>query len=149
MTGIPFEMITLFGGSILGGVLKLWSQSMQYKAEAHKQQMEFNAVNKEAVEAARNFSPSESNGFHWTRRSIAIMATFAIIVWPKIVPVFWPDMTVSAGYLEFNPGFWFLKDGAEAVKWVVTDGLVITPLDTVVMTSILGLFMGSEIVKRR
>lgn len=149
MNGMPFEMITLFGGSVLGGLLKLWSQSQQFKAEAHKRQMELNAANADAVKAAREFSPAESNGFHWTRRAIAIMATFAIVVWPKIVPVFWPDLTVSAGYLEFNPGFWFFKDGAEAVKWVVTNGLVITPLDTVVMTSILGLFMGSEIVKRK
>lgn len=149
MTGIPFELVTMLGSSVLGGVLKVWGQSQQFKAEAHKRQMEVNMANAKAVKEAREFVPEKSTGFHWTRRTIAILATFFIVCWPKIVPVFWPEVTVSAGYTAWNPGFWFFKEGAEAVKWVVTDGLVITPLDTNLMVAIVGLFMGSEIVKRR
>lgn len=150
MTGIPFELITMLGSTALGGLMKLWSQSQQYKAEEHKRQMELNALASGAVEKARDFvGPERSTGFHWTRRTIALLATFFIVCWPKIVPVFWPDMTVTAGYMDWNPGFWFLKDSGEAIKWVVTNGVTITPLDTNLMSAVIGLFMGSEVVKRR
>ena len=60
--------------------------------------------------------------------------------------VFWPDLDVYVGYTQFNPGFLFLE-GKEVVEWKQLKGLVITPLDTHLLSAIVGLYFGASIVK--
>ena len=76
------------------------------------------------------------------------MAVFAVIVWPKAVAVFWPEIPVNVGYTEFNPGALFgLFEGSEEIKWQSLKGLVITPLDTHLLSAIVGLYFGASMVK--
>ena len=66
--------------------------------------------------------------FAWTRRLIALSAVFAIIVLPKLVAVWYPEVTVIVGYTEMNGGFWnWLFGPAESTMWVSARGFVITP----------------------
>ena len=102
------------------------------------------SAQRKAINDARKY---ESKGFQVTRRIIAISAVFAIIVWPKIVAVFWPDIPVNIGYTEWNPGFLFFTEGKEAIKWQALTGLVITPLDTHLLSAIVGLYFGASMVK--
>ena len=36
MFGLPVEMITMLGSSVLGGVMTIWGQSIKAKQEAQK-----------------------------------------------------------------------------------------------------------------
>jgi hypothetical protein len=88
----------------------------------------------------------ENKGFQVTRRIIALSAVFAVIVWPKVVAVFWPEVPVVVGYTEWNPGFLFFE-GSEETTWQAVKGLVLTPLDTHLLSAIVGLYFGASMVK--
>jgi hypothetical protein len=96
------------------------------------------------VEKARTY---ENKGFQFTRRIIALSAVFAIIVWPKIVPVFF-DTSVWITWTELSRGFLFLIEQKEVVLDKEFFGVVITPLDTHLMSAIIGLYFGGSLVKR-
>ena len=142
--GLPVEMITMLGSSLLGGVMSIWGQSIKAKQEEQKMLMERANFQMKSVESARTY---ENKGFQVTRRIIALSAVFAVIVWPKIVAVFWPDVGVTVGYTQWNPGFLFLTEGTETTTWQTMKGLVLTPLDTHLLGAIVGLYFGASMVK--
>jgi hypothetical protein len=143
------EIATLMANTLLGGVLKIWSVKSQIAAERHERQMEIGRFQGDMVSEAREFGSKKGNsGFSWTRRTIALLCVFFIICWPKIVPVFWPECPVVISYSQFVPEGLFSTEH-ELTKWVVSEGLVTTPLDNMVIMSLLGLFFGHEIAKRR
>jgi hypothetical protein len=74
---------------------------------------------------------------------------FAIVLLPKLMPLFQPDVSVIVGYLEFKPGFLFIPE-KEIMKWVTlsSNSLVITPLDTNLVSAIIGLYFGGSLVKK-
>jgi succinylglutamate desuccinylase len=124
--------------------MTLWSQSQKAKQAAFDRAITGLAAQSEATDLARRY---ENTGFQVTRRIIALSAVFAVIVWPKIVPVLFPDMTVIVGYTQWNPGFLFFTEGSEAVTWQHMRGLVLTPLDTHLLSAIVGLYFGASMVK--
>jgi hypothetical protein len=144
--GIPFEMITMLGSTVLGGVMSIWSQSIKAKQAEQKMLIQRAEVQTEAFKEAREY---ENVGFQWTRRIIALTAVFAIVVLPKILPLVTPDAHVIVGYTEFKPGFLFLE-GKDVMKWVpmAHKGIVITPLDTNLVSAIIGLYFGGSLVKK-
>ena len=137
---MPFEMITMLGSTVLGGVMSIWSQSIKAKQAEQKMLIQRAEVQTEAFKEAREY---ENVGFQWTRRIIALTAVFAIVVLPKILPLVTPDAHVIVGYTEFKPGFLFLE-GKDVMKWVpmAHKGIVITPLDTNLVSAIIGLYFG-------
>ena len=142
--GIPFELITMLGSGLLSGVMTLWSQNQKSKQEAFQRAIDGLAAQSQATDLARRY---ENKGFQVTRRIIALSAVGAIIVWPKVIAVFWPEIPVTIGYTEWNPGFLFITEGKELVKWQALKGLVITPLDTHLLSAIVGLYFGASMVK--
>jgi len=96
------------------------------------------------VDKARTY---ENKGFQWTRRIIALTAVFFVIAWPKIVPVLL-DIPVILTWTEFKPGFLFLIEKKEILMDRAFAGVVITPLDTHLMSSIVGLYFGGSLVKK-
>ena len=142
--GIPLELITMLGSGLLSGLLTLWSQSQKAKQSAFDRAIAGLSAQSEATDMARKY---ENKGFQITRRVIVISSVLAVIVWPKVVPVLWPNIPVNIGYTEWNPGFLFFTEGAEAVKWKALEGLVITPLDTHLLCAIIGLYFGASMVK--
>ena len=143
---MPFEMITMLGSTVLGGVMSIWSQSIKAKQAEQKMLIQRAEVQTEAFKEAREY---ENVGFQWTRRIIALTAVFAIVVLPKILPLVTPDAHVIVGYTEFKPGFLFLE-GKDVMKWVpmAQKGIVITPLDTNLVSAIIGLYFGGSLVKK-
>ena len=141
---MPFEMITMLGSTILGGVMSIWSQSI--KAKQAEQKMLLARAEKQAklFKEAREY---ENPGFQWTRRIIALTAVFAIVLFPKLLPLLQPDASVIVGYLEFKPGFLFIPE-KEIMKWITlsSNSLVITPLDTNLVSAIIGLYFGGSLV---
>lgn len=142
--GIPLELITMLGSSLLGGFMTMWSQNMKAKQEAFQRAIDGLAAQSKATDEARRY---ENKGFQLTRRIIALSAIGAIIVWPKVVPVFWPDLPVIVGWTEWNPGFLFFSEGTEDTVWKSMKGLVLTPLDTHLVSAIVGLYFGASMVK--
>ena len=144
---MPFEMITMLGSTVLGGVMTIWSQSI--KAKQAEQKMLLARADKQA-EIFKEAREYENTGFQWTRRIIALTAVFAIVVLPKILALVSPDAHVIVGYTEWKPGFIFFE-GKDVMQWVpmAHKGIVITPIDTNLVSAIIGLYFGGSLVKKR
>ena len=143
MMGIPLELVTMLGSSLMGGVMTLRGQSAKAKQDSFQRAIEGLSAQSKATDLARRY---ENKGFQVTRRVIALSAIGAVIVWPKVVAVFWPEIGVTVGYTSWSPGFLFFE-GSEEVKWQAVKGLVLTPLDTHLVSAIIGLYFGASIVK--
>ena len=141
----PFEIITMLGSTLISSLLSLWSQRMKAKQDEQKMLLQRADMQLTAVDAARNV---ENVGFQWTRRIIALSSIFAIIILPKLVAVYYPDVDVTVGYTVFNPGFLFFTDGREVFEWITFQGLVITQLDTNLVSAIIGMYFGGSLVKK-
>ena len=141
----PFEIITMLGSTLISSLLSLWSQRMKAKQDEQKMLLQRAEMRMEAVDAARNV---ENVGFQWTRRIIALSSIFAIVILPKLVAVYYPDVDVTVGYTVFNPGFLFFTDGREVFEWITFKGLVITQLDTNLVSAIIGMYFGGSLVKK-
>ena len=144
MFGLPVEMVTMLGSSMLGGFMTIWGQSIKAKQAEQKMLLARGKFQMDAIEKARKY---ENEGFQWTRRIIALTAVFFIIVWPKIVPVFF-DVSVFLTWTEFSRGFLFLIEQKEMLVDRKFAGVVITPMDTHLMASIIGLYFGGSLVKK-
>tara|TARA_R100000353_G_scaffold20829_1_gene18703 strand:- start:3859 stop:4302 length:444 start_codon:yes stop_codon:yes gene_type:complete len=146
--GFPFEIITMLASTILGGVMSIWAESRKAKAENEKLLItrgEFDMkARKQSIEAGQ-----KDKGFAWTRRIIALSSVFAIVVFPKLVAVYYPDVLVTVGYTQWNPGFWFFQEGREIFEWITFEGLVITQLDTNLVSAIIGMYFGGSLAKGR
>ena len=130
--GLPVEMITMLGSSVLGGVMSIWGQSIKAKQAQQKMLLARGKFQMDEIDKARRY---ENTGFQWTRRIIALTAVFFIIGWPKIVPVFF-DTSV------------YLTEQKEITMDKEYFGVVITPLDTHLMSAIIGLYFGGSLVKK-
>ena len=139
-------MITMLGSTVLGGVMSIWSQSIKAKQAEQKMLLARADVQQKGFKEAREYG---NEGFQWTRRIIALPAVFAIVLLPKLMPIFQPDVSVIVGYLEFKPSFFFLPE-KEIMKWVTlsSNSVVITPLDTNLVAAIIGLYFGGSLVKK-
>ena len=143
---MPFEMITMLGSTVLGGIMSIWSQNIKAKQAEQKMLLQRAEVQTAAFKEAREY---ENVGFQWTRRIIALTAVFAIVVLPKILPLVSPDAHVIVGYTEWKHGFLFFE-GKDVMQWVpmAHKGIVITPLDTNLVSAIIGLYFGGSLVKK-
>lgn len=147
MFGLPLELITMLGSTVLGGVMTVWGQSIKAKQAQQAMLMERANFNAKQVNRARDAGKNDKH-FAWTRRLIALSAVFAIIVLPKMVAVFYPDVSVIVGYTEVKGGFMnWLFGGGDVVKWQSAQGFVITPLDTHIVSAIVGLYFGAGFTK--
>ena len=141
----PFEIITMLGSTLISSLLSLWSQRLKAKQDEQKMLITRGEFQLKAVDAARNV---ENVGFQWTRRIIALSSIFAIVILPKLVAVYYPDVDVTVGYTLFQPGFLFFTDGREVFEWITFQGLVITQLDTNLVSAIIGMYFGGSLVKK-
>ena len=135
----------MLGSTLLSSVLSIWAQSRKAKDDQQKLLITRGEFEMKAVKAARQV---KDKGFQWTRRIIALSAIFAIVVLPKLVAVYYPDVDVTVGYTNWKPGFWFLVEARERFEWITFQGLVITQLDTNLVSAIIGMYFGGSLVKR-
>ncbi|UAW58932.1 hypothetical protein CRP207_gp42 [Roseobacter phage CRP-207] len=138
----------MLGSTVLGGVMSVWGQSIKAKEAQQKMLMERASFNAKQVAMARDAGKNDKH-FAWTRRLIALSSVFAIIVLPKLVAVFYPEVSVIVGYTEIQAGFldFIFGPGEEMVKWKYAQGFVITPLDTHIVSAIVGLYFGAGFTK--
>ena len=143
--GFPFEIITMLGSTVLGGVMSVWAESRKAKEESQKLLITRGEFEMKSRKAARDV---KDKGFQWTRRIIALSSVFAIVILPKLVAVYYPDITVTVGYTQWNPGGLF-RSGREVFDWITFQGLVITQLDTNLVSAIIGMYFGGSLAKGR
>lgn len=141
--GLPLELITMLGSGLLSGVMSIWAQSIQSRRESHNMAMEALSAKATVIDQARRYG---NKGFQFTRRAIALAAVLAIVVLPKLAVLVDPTIPVTVGWTEWDPGFLFFE-GSNQVEWKVAHGLVITPLDTHLMSGIVGLYFGASIAQ--
>tara|TARA_R100001086_G_scaffold59875_1_gene27601 strand:- start:52 stop:456 length:405 start_codon:yes stop_codon:yes gene_type:complete len=134
----------MLGSTLLSGFMGIWSQSIKARQDEQKMLIARAGVQIQAFKNAREYGNSK---FQWTRRVIALTAVFSIILLPKLVAIYYPDILVSVGYTQFKPGFFFVPE-KEVLKWISLQGLVITPLDTNLVAAITGMYFGGSLVKR-
>ena len=144
--GFPFEIITMLGSTLLSSVLSIWSQSRKAKAEEQKLLITRGEFQMKSKKQSLDHGLKDK-GFAWTRRIIALTSVLAIVVLPKLVAVFYPDVDVTVGYTNWRPGFWFLVESRERFEWITFQGLVITQLDTNLVSAIIGMYFGGSLVK--
>ena len=135
----------MLGSTVLGGVMSVWAESRKAKQDQQKLLITRGEFEMKAIKAARNV---KDKGFQWTRRIIALSSVFAIVILPKLVAVYYPDVDVTVGYTNFQPGFLFLTEGREIFEWITFQGLVITQLDTNLVSAIIGMYFGGSLVKK-
>ena len=135
--GFPLEIITTLVSAVLSAYIKYKSKQL----DAKQAETEMAIKRDEQMHKLRTIKQS---GFQWTRRVIAIASIFSIVVLPKLAVLFgWTDVTVTFGWTEMQ-GWWiFAQEGWE---WKTVEGMVITPLDTHVVSAIVGLYFGGSLV---
>ena len=143
---IPMELLSILASTVLGGVLSIMSQRAKDKANEQKMLLQRASFQSEQFDKAREVQdPFTKN----TRRWIALLCVVAIIVLPKLAPFIDPTMPIFVGYVEtVAQGFWIFGSDTDMTQWKPLSGLVITPLDTHVVSSIIGLYFGGSLVRR-
>ena len=136
----------MLGSTVLGGVMSVWAESRKAKQEQQKLLITRGEFEMKAIKAARNV---KDKGFQWTRRIIALSSVFAIVILPKLVAVYYPNVDVTVGYTNFQPGFLFLTEGREIFEWITFQGLVITQLDTNLVSAIIVMYFGCSLVSKK
>ena len=143
---IPMELISMGFSTILGGVLSIIAQKSQAEAEKQKMFMQRAKFSAKQIDKARNVTDHFTKN---TRRWIALLCVVAIIVLPKLAPFIDPTLPIYVGYTEtVAQGWWIFASDTDVTKWKPLEGLVITPLDTHVVSSIIGLYFGGSLVRR-
>lgn len=140
------ELLPLIGGGIFGAVVKLFSMSMQNKADLHKQTMEaFSARDKQIQHL--NETASTNKGFSFTRRVIALSIT-SIIVVVALVPYnsgvnVMTEVTSGGSYL-----FGLIDTTKTTEVWTTLKGLVILPVVSSSFQAIVGAYFGASIASK-
>ena len=137
----------MLGSTLLSSLLSIWSQSRKAKAEEQKLLITRGEFEMKSKKQSLDHGLKDK-GFAWTRRIIALTAIFAIVLLPKLVAVFYPMVDVTVGYTNWRPGFMFFREGREVFEWITFQGLVITQLDTNLVSAIIGMYFGGSLVKK-
>ncbi len=142
----PIELISMLVSTVLGGVLSIMAQKGKDKADEQKMLMQrAGFASKQADKARAVDDPFTKN----TRRWIALICVVAILVLPKLAPFIDSSMPIYVGYTEaVMQGWWIFASSTDITQWKPMTGLVITPLDTHVVSSIVGLYFGGSLVRR-
>ena len=143
---IPLELLSMLSSTLIGGILSVMAQKSQAEAERQKMLMQRAEFAAQQVDKAREVTDQFTKN---TRRWIALIAVVSILVIPKLAPFIDPDMPIYVGYTEtISQGFWIFGTDMDMTQWKPLSGLVITPLDTHVVSSIIGLYFGGSLVRK-
>ena len=139
----PLEIITMGASVLLSFIVKLISAKNETKRE--KDLAMLNALNAKAS-IAKQIRSEKDKGVQWTRRIIALSVVFSVIVLPKVLVLTgYYTGNYTFGWTELEGGFLFFSSPKEVLQWMtLSNGLVITPLDTHTVSAIIGLYFGSS-----
>ena len=145
MFGLPVEAISMIGSTVLGGVMKMWGQAQQDKAEQFKHMMARNGQIEEGVQNARNM---QNPNAAWIRRFIVVMALLGGLGIVFLAPMLGQPTNVP---IEVTSGFKFLfLDFTNTVtEYIQLEGFVTPEWLPVAIINIIGFYFGSAAMQRR
>ena len=144
---LPVEIITMLGGTLLGGGLKIFGMMMENKKLQTKLMLERFTASEESIGAARDGPKQGWKGFQWTRRVIALSVVFSVIVLPKLAALLPNPPDVVYAWVENQEGIlWGFIPGSSIQHWTVMEGIIITPLDIHTVMAVMGLYFGASVV---
>ena len=142
---IPMELISMLGSTVLGGVMSIMAQKGQAEQEKQKMLMQRAGFAAKQTDKARNVKDAHTKH---TRRWIALMCVFSIIVVPIVAPIF-VDIPIYMGYTEtVSEGWWIFASDYDVTKWQPMTGIVIGPLQSHTIFSIIGLYFGGSLTRK-
>lgn len=145
MFGLPIEAVSMLGSTALGGVMKMWGQAQQDKAEQFKQMMARNGQIEEGVQNARNM---QNPNAAWIRRFIVVMSLLGGLGIVFLAPMLGQPTNVP---VEVNSGFKFLfLDFTNTVtEYIQLEGFVTPEWLPVAIMNIIGFYFGSAAMQRK
>lgn len=145
LDAIPGEAFSMLGSTVLGGVMKMWGQAQQDRAEQFKQMMGRNQQIEEGVQAARAM---QNPNAAWVRRFIVVVALMAAIGAMFAAPLLGIHTNVP---MEVTEGFKFLfLDFTNTyMDYKQLEGFVIPEWLPVAIMNIIGFYFGSAAMQRK
>ena len=145
MFGLPIEAVSMLGSTALGGIMKMWGQAQQDKAEQFKQMMARNGQIEEGVNNARQM---QNPNAAWIRRFIVVMSLLGGLGIVFLAPLLGQSTNVP---VEVTSGFKFLfLDFSNTVtEYIQLDGFVTPEWLPVAIMNIIGFYFGSAAMQRR
>ena len=142
---IPMELISMLGSTVLGGAMSIMAQNAQAAAEKEKMLMQRAEFAGKQTDKARAIK--DPHTMH-TRRWIALMCVFSIIVVPIIAPIFTDVNVIYQVVTEVDSGWWIFGSVYETSVWKEGNSIFITSLQSHTIFSIIGLYFGGSLTRK-
>ena len=142
---IPMELISMLGSTVLGGVMSIMAQKGQAEQERQKMLMQRADFAAKQTDKARNVKDAHTKH---TRRWIALMCVFSIIVVPIIAPIFTDVNVIYQIVTEADSGWWIFGSSYETSVWKEGNSIFITNLQSHTIFSIIGLYFGGSLTRK-
>ena len=142
---IPMELISMLGSTVLGGVMSIMAQKGQ--AEQERQKMLMQRADFAAKQTDKARAVSDPHTKH-TRRWIALMCVFSIIVVPIVAPIFTDVNVIYQIVTEADSGWWIFGSSYETSVWKEGNSIFITNLQSHTIFSIIGLYFGGSLTRK-
>ena len=142
---IPMELISMLGSTVLGGVMSIMAQKGQAEQERQKMLMQRANFAAKQTDKARNVTDNHTKH---TRRAIAIMCVFSIIVVPIVAPIFTDVNVIYQIVTEADSGWWIFGSSYETSVWKEGNSIFITSLQSHTIFSIIGLYFGGSLTRK-
>ena len=139
------ELLSMLASTILGGVMSIMAQKGQAEAEKQKMLMQRAGFAAKQTDKARGIQDAHTKH---TRRWIALMCVFSIIVVPIIAPIFTDINVIYQVTTEVDSGFWIFGSSYETTVWKEGQGIFITSLQSHTIFSIIGLYFGGSLTRK-
>ena len=142
---IPMELISMLGSTVLGGVMSIMAQKGQAEQERQKMLMQRADFAAKQTDKARNVKDAHTKH---TRRWIALMCVFSIIVVPIIAPIFTDVNVIYQIVTDADSGWWIFGSSYETSVWKEGNSIFITNLQSHTIFSIIGLYFGGSLTRK-
>jgi uncharacterized membrane protein YfcA len=145
MFGLPIEAVSMLGSTALGGLMKMWGQAQQDKAEQFKQMMARNDQIQQGINDARQM---QNPNAAWIRRFIVVMSLIGGLGIVFLAPMLGQPTNVP---VEVTSGFKFLfLDFTNTVtEYIQLKGFVTPEWLPVAIMNIIGFYFGSAAMQRK
>ena len=145
MMGLPMELFSMLTSTVLGGVMSIIAQRGQAQADREKMLMQRAEFAAQQTDKAREVSDPHTKH---TRRWIALMCVFSIIVVPIVAPIF-TDVNVAYQIMtEADSGWWIFGEVYETSYFEAGNTVYITNLQSHTIFSIIGLYFGGSLTRK-
>jgi|TARA_R110001592_G_scaffold13613_3_gene62286 hypothetical protein len=142
---IPMELMSMLGSTVLGGVMSIVAQRGQAEQEKQKMLMQRAGFAAKQTDKARDVKDAHTKH---TRRWIALMCVFSIIVVPIMAPIFTDVNVIYQIVSEVDSGWWIFGSSYETSVWKEGNSIFITSLQSHTIFSIIGLYFGGSLTRK-